>query len=112
MGSIERVTLKGVLAMFAGIVYTRLLGMPQACRPHHSAGGDDAGQWLPSIQGRPSLCPELAQAISSGPYGNTGMYIVLSSKNAVLWIHLFCQQQGSCTQAAGSRHRIGCYEPE
>lgn len=38
-----------MIPMVAGFVYTRLLGMSQACRPHHSAGGDDAGQRLPSI---------------------------------------------------------------
>lgn len=74
---------EGVLAMVAGFVYTRLPGVSQACRPHHSAGGDDAGQRLPSIQGWPSLCPELAQALPFRPHGNTGMYIVLDACSIV-----------------------------
>ena len=72
-----------------GTVYTRLPGVPQACRPHHSAGGDDAGQWLPSLQGWPSLCPEPAQALPFGPYRNAGKSTFLSSSSHTMWLITF-----------------------
>ena len=66
-------------AMPSGAVYTRLPGVSQACRPHHSAGGDDAGKRLPSLQSWPSLCPELTQTLPSEPHRDAGEYIITAS---------------------------------
>lgn len=85
-------------AMPSGVVYTRFPGVSQACRPRHPAGGDDAGQRLPSFQSWPSLCPQLTQALPSEPHGDAGEYIIFSQQtfqpanaNMVVYLYLFLQ---------------------
>ena len=51
-------------------MHSRLFGLPEACRPNHLAGGDDAGQRLPSLQGRAPLCAQSTQALPPQPYRN------------------------------------------